>query len=91
MSFKTRHPKLFIVLTVIVVLIVIKAVWTWCFCSRNGTFDGEKKDILERRAYLIEKVITTPEELLGECRLPLVHSSRGNGHYIHAQCSQLHL
>ena len=31
-----------------------------------GTFESEKEDILERRAYLIEKVVTTPEKLLGE-------------------------
>ena len=87
MSFKTRHPKLFIVLTVIVVLIVIKAVWTWCFCSRNGTFDGEKKDILERRAYLIEKVITTPEELLGE--MPSAIGPQFQGEWALYTCSML--
>ena len=87
MSFKTRHPKLIIVLTVIVVLIVIKAVWTWCFCSRNGTFEGEKKDILERRAYLIEKVITTPEELLGE--MPSAIGPQFQGEWALYTCSML--
>lgn len=89
MSFRTRHSKLFIVLTVIVVLIVINAVWTWCFCSMNGTFEGEKKDILERRAYLIEKVITTPEELLGE--MPSAIGPQFQGEWALYTCSMLHL
>ena len=87
MSFKTRHLKLCIALTVILVLIVIKAVWVWCFCSGNGTFEGEKKDILERRAYLIEKVITTPEELLGE--MPSAIGPQFQGEWALYTCSML--
>lgn len=87
MSFKTRHPKLFTVLTAILTLILIKAVWTWCFCSRNGTFEGEKKDILERRAYLIERVVTTPEKLLEE--MPSAIGPQFQGEWALYTCSML--
>lgn len=87
MSFKTRHPKLFTVLTAILTLILIKAVWTWCFCSRNGTFEGEKKDILERRAYLIERVVTTPDKLLEE--MPSAIGPQFQGEWALYTCSML--
>lgn len=87
MSFKTRHPKLCIALTVIVILIVIKVVWVWCYCNDNGTFESEKKDILERRAYLIEKVVTTPKQLLDE--MPSAIGPQFQGEWALYTCSML--
>ena len=40
---------------VILVLIVIKIVWVYAYTKDNGTFEGEKKDILARKNYLVEK------------------------------------
>ena len=87
MSFKTRHSMLFIVLTVIAALILTKTVWVCCYCNDNGTFEGEKKDILERRAYLIEKVVTTPKQLLDE--MPSAIGPQFQGEWALYTCSML--
>ena len=64
--FVITHPGRFAALAILVALILTKIVWVQCRCRDIGTFESEKEDILERRAYLIEKVVTTPEKLLGE-------------------------
>ena len=85
MAFKIRHPKLFSCLAVIVALIMTKIVWVWCYCADNGTFESEKQDILERRAYLIDKVITSPEKLLDE--MPAAIGSQFQGEWALYTCS----
>ena len=87
MAFKIRHPKLFSCLVVIVALILTKVVWVWCYCADNGTFDSEKQDILERRAYLIDKVITSPERLLDE--MPSAIGPQFQGEWALYTCSML--
>ena len=51
---------------VIVVLFVFKMVWVYAFTKDNGAFADEKKGILERRNYLVEKFLTSPCQLLDE-------------------------
>ena len=87
MAFKIRHPKLFSCLAVIVALILTKVVWVWCYCNDNGTFESEKQDILERRAYLIDKVITSPENLLNE--MPSAIGPQFQGEWALYTCSML--
>ena len=87
MAFKIRRSKLFICLAVIVALILTKVVWVWCYCADNGTFESEKHDILERRTYLIDKVITSPENLLNE--MPSAIGSQFQGEWALYTCSML--
>ena len=87
MAFKIRHPKLFICLVAIVVFILTKVVWVWYYCADNGTFESEKQDILERRAYLIDKVITSPEKLLDE--MPSAIGPQFQGEWALYTCSML--
>ena len=87
MAFKIRHHKMIICFVVIVALIMTKVVWVWCYCDDNGTFESEKKDILERRAYLIDKVITSPEKLLDE--MPSAIGPQFQGEWALYTCSML--
>lgn len=82
-----RPQKLFIFLAVIVAFILTKVVWVWCYCNDNGTFESEKQDILERRAYLIDKVITSPENLLDE--MPSAIGPQFQGEWALYTCSML--
>ena len=82
-----RPQKLFICLAVIVAFILTKVVWVWCYCNDNGTFESEKQDILERRAYLIDKVITSPENLLNE--MPSAIGPQFQGEWALYTCSML--
>lgn len=45
-------------------LISIKLIWVRCATRNIGTFETEKADILRRRAYLLDKVITEPQKLI---------------------------
>ena len=82
-----RPQKLFICLAVIVVLILAKVAWVWCYCNDNGSFETEKQDILERRAHLIDKVITSPEKLLDE--MPSAIGLQFQGEWALYTCSML--
>ena len=83
MAFKIRHSCL----AAIVALILTKVVWVWCYCDDNGTFESEKKDILQRRNYLVEKVITSPENLLDE--MPSGIGPQFQGEWALYTCSML--
>lgn len=87
MVLKSSHPKLFAAVIIIVALILIKVIWVWSFSGSNGTFESEKKDILQRRAYLIEKVVTTPERLLDE--MPAAIGPQFKGEWALYSCSML--
>ena len=53
-------------LAIIVAIIVVKAIWVGIATRHNGDFDSEKADILARRDYLLEKVITSPPKFIDE-------------------------
>mgnify|MGYP006988915646 CR=1 FL=1 len=61
-----RYKSMFILLLVIAFLIGVKAIWVSCATSGQGSFEGEKKDIIRRANYLTSKVATTPQKLLDE-------------------------
>ena len=63
---KRRMAFLCTLLTLILAIIVGKSIWMCIASSPIGNFETEKEDILNRRNYLIEKVIVKPEKLLAE-------------------------
>lgn len=63
---KRRLTVAYTLLVLVLSVVIGKAAWMG-ICNRNvGTFESEKTDILNRRNYLIEKVIVEPEKLLAE-------------------------
>ena len=63
-----KHNKnmkiLGILLLVIVMILIVKMVWVAIMTKDIGSFESERSDILKRRYYLLEKVITTPQKLV---------------------------
>ena len=57
---------MYIILGLILSVIIAKGIWMSISNRTLGDFQSEKEDILQRRNYLIEKVITEPEKLLAE-------------------------
>lgn len=55
-----------ILLISIATLILIKVVWVAWGCWNNGNPNKEKEDILQRRNYLVEKIVVEPQQLLHE-------------------------
>lgn len=46
------------ILTIIISLLLCKLIWTFVAVRNIGTFESEKKELLQRRDFLIDKVIT---------------------------------
>ena len=51
---------------VILLLIFAKAIHTSSMMKHIGSFETEKADLLQRRDWLLSKVVTTPEKLINE-------------------------
>ena len=63
MSISNKNKVIHFVL-VLLILIVGKVIWVRCASGNIGSFENEKADILRRRAYLLDKVITEPQKLI---------------------------
>ena len=84
---KKRVKILFVFLALVLTLIVVKAVWVSIATRHNGDFDSEKQDILSRRNYLLEKVITNPQQLIDE--MPAAVGPQFQGEWALYSCSML--
>lgn len=56
------HNKVFFI--TVLSLLLIKIVWVTWSCWGNGAFEEEKNDLLQRRNYLIDKIVVEPRQLL---------------------------
>lgn len=51
---------------VVLILVLLKLISSAWLCEKYSTGDGKKNDIIERRNYLVEKLVTTPQGVLEE-------------------------
>ena len=63
---KRIRRTMYFILGLILSVIITKGIWMNVSNQSLGDFQSEKEDILQRRNYLIEKVITEPEKLLAQ-------------------------
>lgn len=61
--FLIRHKVFFII---ILSLLLVKVIWVGCSCWNLGSFEGEKNDLLQRKNYLVDKIMVEPLQLLNE-------------------------
>ena len=61
-----RMKILGIILLVILVIVIAKIIWVAVMTKNIGSFETERADILGRRNYLLEKVVTEPKTLIDE-------------------------
>ena len=78
---------LIICLAIIIVPIIVKAIWVGVATRHNGDFESEKADIMARRDFLIEKVITNPQKLIDE--MPSAVGPQFQGEWALYSCSML--
>lgn len=55
-----------IILSIILSLLLVKVVWVVWSCWGNGTFEEERDDVIERKNYLVDKIVVDPLQLLNE-------------------------
>lgn len=62
-SFFLHHK---VVILSILTLLLIKVIWVTWSCWDNGSFDREKKELLQRKNYLVGKIVVEPRQLINE-------------------------
>ena len=72
---------------VVTVFFCLKLVGVQWMCKGNGDMDAEKNDILSRRNYLVEKLVTTPQNVLNE--MPASIGAQFQGEWALYSCSML--
>lgn len=82
-----HQRKLTTCICIVAIICIIKAIGVSLETHRHGTIDGEKKEILARRNYLLEKLITSPENVLNE--MPSVIGTQFQGEWALYSCSML--
>ena len=82
-----RLVRIAVCLAIIILLICLKIASVFWNTRGNGEFDSERSDILGRRNYLVEKLVTTPEEVLEE--MPSVIGPQFQGEWALYSCSML--
>ncbi len=76
---------LLVCLAILVAIIVVKAIWVGIATRHNGDFENEKADIMARRDFLIDKVMTSPQKLIDE--MPAIVGSQFQGEWALYSCS----
>ncbi len=82
--FIIRHKVFFII---ILSLLFVKVIWVNWSCWGNGSFDSEKNDLLQRRNYLVGKIVVEPRKLLNE--MPGGIDAQFQGEWALYSCSML--
>ena len=82
---KPKVKKIFIAFSIIVFLIVVKVFWGNIATRNHGSFETEKQEILQRRNYLADRLVTTPSELL--VRMPRAIGKQFQGEWAIYSCS----
>ena len=83
---KLMKNRLIIVVSV-VLLVSLKVISICWMCKCHGDFESEKRDILERRNYLVGKLVTTPQDVLNE--MPSSIGTQFQGEWALYSCSML--
>ena len=68
MAKRLKKPIRMILKTFIIIIVIFALKWLWVAVSTmgHGSFDGEKTEILRRRNFLANKLITSPDGVLNE-------------------------
>lgn len=85
-KFLVRY-KMVVFIIIVLSLILIRVVWVAWSCWNNGHPGDEKKELLERKNYLVGKVIVSPRQLLDE--MPAKIGEQFQGEWALYSCSML--
>ena len=84
---KYKRGRTMVTIAIILFFVLLKTLSVFWMCRGNGTFDSEKKDIIERRNYLVDKLATTPQDVLNE--MPSSIGTQFQGEWALYSCSML--
>lgn len=76
-----------VVISTVGILMFIKVIWVSWSCWNNGSFDKEKNELIQRKHYLVEKIVIEPRQLLNE--MPSGIGLQFQGEWALYSCSML--
>ena len=77
-----------IIPTIVILLLVILKIGSVAWvCKSNGSFESERVDIIERRNYLVHKLVTSPHKVVS--RMPRTVGPQFQGEWALYSCSML--
>ncbi len=76
-----------VVIISILTLLLIKIVWVKWSCRDNGSLEKEQSELLQRRNYLVGKIVVEPQQLLDE--MPSGIGLQFQGEWALYSCSML--
>ena len=75
------------VILTILFLGLMKMVWVLWSCWNNGSFDKERGELIQRKNYLVNKIVVEPRQLLNE--MPSEIGLQFQGEWALYSCSML--
>lgn len=84
---KTRVKRSILILLIAISPFAVKGIGTAWQCMEHGSIDGERRETIERRDFLVSKMITTPVGVLRE--MPRGISQQFQGEWALYSCSML--
>lgn len=83
-NFILQH-KIFLI--TVLSLLLVKVIWVAWSCWGNGSFDKEKNDLLQRKNFLVAKIMVEPHKLFSE--MPRGIGLQFQGEWALYSCSML--
>jgi hypothetical protein len=84
---KIRGGKMIVFLVIVLIIVCLKIFSVLWMYREFGRFNSEKNDILERRNYLVSKLVTTPQKVLNA--MPSGIGTQFQGEWALYSCSML--
>lgn len=84
LGFFLRHK---VIILMVLTLLLIKVMWVTWSCWGNGLFDKEKNELIQRKNYLVQKIVVEPRQLLNE--MPSGIGLQFQGEWALYSCSML--
>lgn len=79
--------KLITCICIVAIICLIKTIGVSLETHHHGTIESEKKEIIERRNYLLDELITSPENVLN--KMPAIIGTQFQGEWALYSCSML--
>lgn len=85
---RNRYPKIIcLIIPIFLALLSAKYIWVNNKCKHIGSFEAEFENIIQRRDYLIDKIVVPPGKLLNE--MPAAVGPQFQGEWALYSCSML--
>lgn len=84
---RIKYGKAITYITIIVLFFTLKSLSVIWMCQEHRSLDSERNDIIERKNYLIDKLVTSPQRVLNE--MPTAIGAQFQGEWALYSCSML--